>query len=247
MPQASTTPESERDGHVRRLVLLPGVDGSDVFFRPLIAQRPAGVEVRSIAYDAIDAASYEALAERVIERLPRDDFFLLGWSFSGPLALMLAARGVPGLRGVILAASFATRPLRLLPSWTQALAQPWLLSLYPLASMTQARLRGYSSAELRALQREAFSRTTSRALAARVRMVLGVDATEPLRACPVPLLYLRALEDRTIHTGHADMIAAHAPQARIVDLPGSHLSLTTHPEQAWSAILPFLMGTGLGA
>jgi hypothetical protein len=36
------------------------------------------------------------------------------------------------------------------------------------------------------------------------------------------------------------MIAMEAPQATLVDVPGPHLCLTTHPQDAWSAIKPFL-------
>lgn len=217
-----------------RIVLLPGMDGTDAFFRPFVEHCPPGVHVQTLEYERFDATSYEALA------LPDDDFFLLGWSFSGPLALMLAASQVPRLRGIIMVASFVWRPVRYLPGWLKVFARPSLFTLYPIASMGQALLQGYSTPALHALQSEAFSKTTSRSLAARVRALLGVDVRSELRSCPVPILYLRAQDDRVIHRGHGQMIANEAPRATLVDVPGPHLCLATHPHEAWTVIQAFL-------
>lgn len=223
-----------------RILLLPGMDGTDALFRPFVTGCPPEVTVQTVEYDRVDAASYEALCEHVAAILPEEDFVLLGWSFSGPLALKLAARGLPRLRGVILVTSFAWRPVRYLPAWTKLFARPSLFTLYPLASMAQALLYGYATPELKALQTEAFGRTTSRILAARARMLLEVDARDELRACPVPILCLRASHDRVIHRSHAQTILAEAPKATLVDVPGPHLCLATHPREAWDAIAAFL-------
>jgi pimeloyl-ACP methyl ester carboxylesterase len=223
-----------------RIVLLPGMDGTDTFFRPFVARCPSGVSAQTIEYEGVDASSYEALCEHVAAQLPDEDHLLLGWSFSGPLVLKLATSGIRGLRGVILVASFAWRPIRYLPPWLKVFARPSLLALYPMASMGQALLQGYSTPELRALQSEAFSKTTPRSLAARVRMLLDVDARHDLRTCPVPILYLQASHDRIIHRRHGQMIAAEAPRATLVEVPGPHLCLATHPADAWKPIEAFM-------
>jgi pimeloyl-ACP methyl ester carboxylesterase len=216
------------------------MDGTNAFFRPFVAQRPSGVEVQTLEYDRFNATSYEALCDHVAAALPDEQLFALGWSFSGPLALLLASRQIPRLRGVILVASFVWRPVRFLPSWLTPLVRPQMFSMYPMASMGQALLQGYSTPELRALQREAFSRTTPHALAARVRMLLSVDVRDALQTCPVPILYLRAQNDRVIHRSHGDVIAKQAPRATLVDIPGPHLCLATHPQHAWPAIQTFM-------
>jgi pimeloyl-ACP methyl ester carboxylesterase len=216
------------------------MDGTDAFFRPFVAQCPPTVNVQAFEYERLDAPSYEALCDHVAAALPDDDLFLLGWSFSGPLALKLAARGIRRLRGIILVTSFVWRPVRFLPPGFSVFARPSLFTLYPMASMGQALLQGYSTPELRALQAEAFAKTTPRSLATRVRMLLEVDVRSELRSCPVPILYLRAQHDRVIHRRHGQMIVAEAPRATLVDLPGPHLCLATHPADAWRAIEPFV-------
>lgn len=219
-----------------RLVLLPGLDGTNALFEPFIQHAPSSVHVQTLEYDHV--TSYEVLADFVAPQLPDDEFFIVAWSFSGPLALKLASRGISGLRGIVLVASFAWRPARYVPAWLTAL--PGIFSFYPMASMAQALLYGYSTPELRALQSVAFSRTSSRTLATRARMVLEVDAKNELRSCPVPLLYLRAERDRVVHRRHGAMIVAQAPHATLVDIPGPHLCLATHPRDAWTAIEPFI-------
>lgn len=222
-----------------RIVLLPGMDGTNAFFRPFVAQCPSGMAPQALEYDRFNATSYAALCDHVAAELPKEDFYALGWSFSGPLALMLASRQIPNLRGVILVASFAWRPVRFLPSWVTPLVRPSMFRMYTLASMSQALLQGYSTPELRVLQREAFARTTPHSLAARVRMLLAVDVRDDLRACAVPILYLRAQHDRVVHRRHGEMIAREAPRATLVDIPGPHLCLATHPQEAWAAIQTF--------
>lgn len=221
-----------------RLLLLPGLDGTSALFEPFIRHAPSSVHVQTLEYDRVDATSYEMLADFVAPQLPHEDFFIVAWSFSGPLALKLASRGISGLRGIVLVASFAWRPVRCVPAWLTAL--PGIFSFYPMASMAQALLYGYSTPELRVLQSAAFSKTSARALATRARMVLEVDAKNELRSCPVPLLYLRAERDRVIHGRHGTMIVEQAPRATLVDIPGPHLCLATHPRDAWAAIEPFI-------
>src|SRR5687768_6580861 len=111
----------------RTLVLLPGMDGSERLFGPLAATAPAKVAVVTVAYPPGGANTYEDLLPRVRAILPSDrPFHLLGWSFSGPLALMAAADRAPLLRGVILASSFVRNPVPLVPRWARHLARPFL-------------------------------------------------------------------------------------------------------------------------
>jgi pimeloyl-ACP methyl ester carboxylesterase len=127
----------------------------------------------------------------VREQLPTDrPFHLLGWSFSGPLALLAAAERPPGLRGVVLAASFVKTPVPYLPRWVHRLATPALFRFYPAASRAKALLGGYGTREVRRLLAEAHAFAGTEALACRARAALSIDATAALaclsRARPLP-------------------------------------------------------------
>jgi pimeloyl-ACP methyl ester carboxylesterase len=77
-------------------------------------------------------------------------------------------------------------------------------------------------------------------MARRARAIFSVDATEALRGCPVPVLYLRATEDRLVLDKSVRAIRAASPDVTVVDLPAPHLLLQTRPEEAWQAIEGFL-------
>ena len=114
----------------RTLVLLPGMDGSDKLFGPLRAAAPSGVDTIAVGYPPGPDNDYADLLPAVRAQLPTDrPFFLLGWSFSGPLALELAVREPQKVHGVVLAATFVRAPLRRLGWLRFALVGPlvWLL------------------------------------------------------------------------------------------------------------------------
>src|SRR5690349_11939308 len=96
------------------LILLPGMDGTGELFGPLLAELPIELPVAVVSYPD-RAASYADHVAVARTELPRDrPFVLLGESFSGPVAVRLAAEAPSNLRGLILCASFLTCPSPLL-------------------------------------------------------------------------------------------------------------------------------------
>jgi len=231
----------------RTLVLLPGMDGSDKLFGPLRAAAPPGVDTIAVGYPPGPDNGYDDLLPGVRAQLPNDrPFYLLGWSFSGPLVLLAAAGRPPGLRGVILAASFVKTPVPWLPRWARHLATPALFRFYPAAARAKALLGGYGTSEVRRLLREAHAFAGSEALACRARATLSIDATDALAACPVAVLYLRARKDGVIPASRAVEIKRLHPSVEIADIDGPHLALVTNPTAAWAALLAFMDRTGAG-
>jgi pimeloyl-ACP methyl ester carboxylesterase len=225
----------------RTLVLLPGMDGSEMLFTPLRGAAPAGVDTIAIGYPSGPQNGYDDLLPLVRAQLPADrPFFLLGWSFSGPLALLAAATRPAGLRGVILVASFVKTPVPHLPRWARFLAMPALFRFYPAASRAKALLGGYGTREVRRLLAEAHAAAGFDAIACRARAALSIDATEALVACPAPVLYLRARKDGVIRASHAEAIRGLLPSAAIADIDGPHLALVTNPAAAWDAVAAFM-------
>src|SRR5215470_15098884 len=75
------------------LILLPGLDGTEVFFRPLLAALPSWIRPVVVTYPTSGANGYADLLPLVESAVADiEAFYVLGWSFSGPLALMLAAK-----------------------------------------------------------------------------------------------------------------------------------------------------------
>ena len=228
-------------GGRRTLIALPGMDGGAHLFGPLRDAAPGDVDVVAIGYPPGAANGYDDLLPVVRACLPTDrPFYLLGWSFSGPLALMLAAERPPRLCGVVLAASFVRNPVPRLPRWARRFATPAVFKLYPAASRLKALLGGYGTPEVRAMLKRAHTEAGTVALATRARATLFVDATPALAACPVPVLILRASNDEVIASRCCEEIQRLLPSAEVVEIAGPHLALVTNPAAAWTALSAFM-------
>ena len=93
------------------VVLLPGLDGTGKLFDRLLLSCPRQFEPQVVVYPGDKMLDYHELEVLVRERLPqRRPFIIVAESFSGPLAIALASRGIDNLVGVVLAASFVTPP-----------------------------------------------------------------------------------------------------------------------------------------
>ena len=91
--------------------MLPGLDGTGKLFAGFIRAIGADAKVQVIAYPHDEPLGYGELEALVRAALPTDRrYVLLGESFSGPLAIRLAADPPRGLAGVILCGTFAKNP-----------------------------------------------------------------------------------------------------------------------------------------
>jgi pimeloyl-ACP methyl ester carboxylesterase len=160
------------------------------------------------------------------------EFLVLGESFSGPVALLLAARRPPGLRGVILSASFVRSPLPSFARRFRGLIRPWWFRAVPSALTRRALLGRFATGSLGKMVEAAINAVQPEVLAERVRAVLAVDVGKQLRECPVPILYLAATEDRLIPRRTVAHIRRLQPRVQVVSVIGPHLLLQAAPERA---------------
>lgn len=232
-----------------RLVLLPGMDGTGILFEPLLEVLPREFEPIVVRYPPHDALGYEALLEVVKAAIPADGpFVLLGESFSGPLALMMATMRPARLQAIVLCASFVKCPLPWLPAAMYPLLDVLLTaragtlaaSFIPASVTARVLLGRQATPKLRGLLAQAHRQVSAKVMAARARAVLRVDVSEALAACPAPLLYLRAAEDRVVSAASWKRIAIIKSDACLEVFPGPHLILQTQPALAIAAIERFL-------
>ncbi|HET7842522.1 MAG TPA: alpha/beta hydrolase [Xanthomonadales bacterium] len=224
------------------LWMLPGLDGTGRLLEPIAARLGDAFDVEVVAYPQTPIG-YAQLAHILAPRLPRDRAFaIVGESFAGPLALMLAALRPPGLRAVVLSASFARYPhamLRGLAPVVRALPA----RAAPMELMTRFLLGRFDAPRCRDWLLGAIRGVPPDVLKARVLAALGVDATHALRTIDVPLLCLRASDDRVVGNGAARAIAEAKPGATIVDVDGPHFLLQVATDACAAAIATFLDAT----
>lgn len=222
------------------LVLLPGMDGTGALFARFVSA--SGNDFRSIivSYPTHQPLGYEALAEFARTCLPENEpFILLGESFSGPVAISLAAARPPGLKALVLCCSFDRNPL----PFFHRLAR--FVDLLPISSnlirMAAPLLFGrWSSASLNAELRQALTEVSPDILRARLRAVLKADMSNDLRRVDVPILYLRATHDRVVPSVALSRILTVVPSVKVTSVLGPHLLLQTAPSESAEALRSFV-------
>jgi pimeloyl-[acyl-carrier protein] methyl ester esterase len=222
------------------LVLLPGLDGTGILFEPLLKHLSQQISALVIALPYDRALDYSNLVDVVSSSLPRDEsYFLLGESFSGPLALMLADKNPSQLKGVILCATFIRNPTYL-PSILYHLAGTWMFHFSPLFIQAKALFSGYSTPELRQLLRKAHEKVQPSVMANRIRAVLRLNCERELKQCSVPLAYIRGSFDRVVPRKNCAEILRLKPSVREYVISAPHLVLQTQPAAAAEAIERFI-------
>ena len=222
------------------LVLLPGLDGTEILLEPLVAALPKSVRPLVITYPAGGDNTYAGLLALVRRTLADvTDCYVLGWSFAGPLALMLAAAEPAKVRGVILSASFVRAPTPLLGFLGFALAGPpvWMWRAARRLPLWLLRPR---TDPLRQAKSETWHRVSASVVAARLRAIAGVDTGALLHACPQPVLYIASSKDGIVPRRNAEEVQRLRPSARVVAIDGPHLAMFTNPAVAAAAIARFV-------
>jgi pimeloyl-ACP methyl ester carboxylesterase len=225
------------------LVLLPGMDGTGTLFAPF--QRACGQVFTTlvITYPADPALGYRELEQYVITRLPKDEaYFIVAESFSGPIGIALAAARPPGLLGLVLCCTFARNPRPVLSLLAPLLPLlPLRLATGKIVFLASRWLFGrYGSKELDASLRVALRGVPAAVLRARLRAVARVDYSRLLTQMMLPILSLRAGEDRIVPASAGAAIARSNPRVKVVALPGPHMLLQALPDAAVDALVAFV-------
>ncbi|MFZ2269932.1 MAG: hypothetical protein WAV95_20340 [Azonexus sp.] len=222
------------------LVLLPGLDGTGRLLADFAAAFGPTVEVIIATYPPDRPLDYAGLEPIARSFLPPDrPYFLLAESFSGPLGIAIAAAPPPGLLGLILCSSFARNPVPLAGFLRPAL--DWLpLGRLPLGLLGFFLLGRFSSCRLRRALARALARVSPAVLRARIQAILAADVSGLLPDIRLPLLYLRASEDRIIPAAAAELVLSLAPQTRLVEFPAPHFLLQAQPLPVSSALTRYI-------
>lgn len=225
------------------LVLLPGLDGSGELFAPFMTELDPAVPVVVVRYPGDRTLGYAGLAAVAHSALPAGPHVVLGESFSGPIAAMLAAGAPPNLKGVVLCCSFVRSPRPLLGR-LRALLPVLPLGWAPLGALGRVLMGRWWTAPMQTRLVGAMAALTPPALKARLHAVLTVDVSAALAASRVPLLYLQASRDFVVPHHAADTVRSIRPDARVETIQGPHFLLQASPVESARAIEAFLSELG---
>jgi pimeloyl-[acyl-carrier protein] methyl ester esterase len=225
---------------VATVIVLPGTDGTGSLLLPFVRALGVTTRVVVVSYPTQEVLGYRELEQWVRPLLPTEGpYVLLGESFGGPLAITIAASRPAGLVGLVLSTSFARYP------------GAWWRSLAPLARLAPVRmvprwmlswllLGRWATPELLGMLEAATRAVAPRVLRARAREALRVDVSGDLGRVAVPVLHLRASNDRVVGRRAAADIRRWAPHTRLSQLPGPHFLLQAQPQACARVVQEFV-------
>jgi len=225
------------DDLMMETLLLPGLDGTGELFTSFARLLAPGLSPRIVDYPLYRALGYADL-ERGIG-LPNGPFAIVAESFSGPIAVRLAARHPGRVRAIVLVASFVRSPAPILAR-LGALVAP-LLGGTPPAFALRWWLLGSDATEPEIAETRALLRSVPhQVLARRLREIVEVDVSAEFASLPGPILFVAGTRDRLIRPRVVAGLLAVRRDMDVCFLDAPHFVLQRKPVEAAAAISHWL-------
>ena len=227
------------------LLVLPGLDGTATLHAAFIdAVRAAFDRVTVISYPPDQLLDYTELEVLVRTKLPTAErFVLLGESFSGPIALSIAACPPSNLAGVVLSTTFAESPNAQLSPFSSLTRFAPVRSL-PLPLLSWVLLGRWATPQLEAELQSALQAVRPAVLRLRAGSALRANALTHCRSISVPTLYLQATHDRLLPRRAGNKIVSAISHCAAANIAGPHLLLQAVPQACASEVSHFAARLG---
>lgn len=221
------------------ITLLPGIDGTGIFFEPLIHVLPEGIPLSVITYPPNSILSLEGHARFVAEYLPTEDVIVVAESFSGLVGLALLHVRLPAIKGIIFSAAFAEplhriliRGLSLIPGIGSMVKE------LPVPVLDHFLFGNFSNKDLTNLLERGLPKIDAKCLKHRAEIIAsGYPRLE--EHFDIPCLYLKAARDRLVPHTAASWFAAHFNHFACVEFDAPHCLLQTVPAECAAEIMGF--------
>ena len=227
------------------LVVLPGLDGTATMHSEFAgAIGTAFDSVAVIPYPTNQSLDYVALEKLVRTSLPSvEPFVLLGESFSGPIALSIAENPPPNLVGLILSTTFIGSPAPFFSPFASFTRIAPVRAL-PFRLLSWWLLGRWATPQLETALQSALLTVTPEVLQFRAATALRVKGLPGFRPVSVPVLQLRATNDRLLSRRSSRQIASAIPHCTTADIAGPHLLLQAAPQACAHAVSEFATRLG---
>ena len=226
-------------------LLLPGFDGTGAQFAPLLRELPSELGAVVVRYPPDQPLGYDELTDLAAKSIPpTGPWAMIAESFSGPVAVNLAARFPDRLAGLVLVASFVECPVR-------GVSRLGLL-VKPVIAMRRKTplflLRFFLAGDdaptpFVAASRDWVEPVSGKVLETRLRAVLTVDAREALRSIHAPILILSGSRDRLVNRRAVRRLRVVRPDVRFISIDAPHMILQRRPAEAAAEIIRFILAS----
>jgi pimeloyl-ACP methyl ester carboxylesterase len=222
------------------LVLLPGLDGTGELFAPLLDSLDENVTTTVVRYGA--ELTFDEYVESAGKALP-EQCVLIAESFSGPVAVAVAARHPGKIRGLVLCATFAASPFRTLLRGARFVPSRLFRPNLLLPTIVDYFCFSGASVSLRPSPVSVVSTVPPAIMRARLACLAATDVRPLLPRIATPVLYLRASNDRIVSSRLSRELTSQLPNVKVTDIDGPHLLLQTRPRECAAAIATFIRAT----
>lgn len=218
-------------------VLLPGLDGSGELFAPLLDALGEDVITTVVRYGA--ELTFDEYVESAGKALP-ERCVVIAESFSGPVAIAVAARHPAKVRGLVLCATFAVSPFRTLLRAARFVPKRLFRPSPLLPAMVNHFCFGGAPVSLRPSPVAVVSTVPPAIMRARLACLATTDVRPLLSRISTPVLYLRASNDRVVSSRLSRELTSQLPNVRVTEIDGPHLLMQTRPRECAAAITTFI-------
>ena len=225
-----------------KLLLLPGMDGTGELFSDLCeAFSDENIPI-VIKYPSNKNLSFYELAELVQECFPIEErFAIIAESFSVPVAVICASKSPINLKALVLCAGFITSPVRGLNRYIGWILAPILFRLSLPKIVLKIWLVGENAnSTLSSKVKTIVSSMQKNIFIGRLKSIFRCDVREEIGNIKIPILYIRAKNDRLVSKSCYDEIKTANSNVELLELDGPHLIFQNEPKKSAKIIMEFI-------
>lgn len=221
----------------RRLILLPGLDGSGKLFSPIIPHLEAHFDVSIVTFP--DLPSFNDYVDTARNQLPDSaGITLVAESLAGPVALALMAQRAGQFGPSILSSTFARSPLAALTHLAKHIPE----QMFSIGALSEFCLdidaeENVDFSETQPLPLNVTDQIDGAVLKHRLSVMSRIDVSAVLPQIDVPMLCLHAERDRILSETDVQMLQKYLPRATRINIDGPHLLLQTRPQECADLIV----------
>jgi len=223
-----------------KLVLLPGLDGTGILFKPLIDALPKNINILLISYPNDEKMNYEQLTKLVILKLPKEEeYILLAESFSGPIAYQVAMQSPKNLKSIIFVATFLQNPRPILNKFLTINFLNILFSFSPPKFILKwLLLSSKTNNETINLLAITLKKISPKIITWRLQQIIKLK--EPINKLDLDAIYISATTDKLVAYEAINFMTKWIPKLKIYRVTGGHLILQNNPLDCVKIILNHL-------
>jgi len=219
-----------------KIVLLPGLDGTGVLFKPFIDALPNEIDIQVISYPPNTKLSYQQLTEFVMNQLPKEQFILVGESFSGYIAYQVSLCKPKNLKLVVFVATFLESPRPFLLALFRFFPRRLVLSVPTTTYIMKYIFFGLAvNKVLIELFRDSMNQVSPKILSYRLEEISKLPST--YRYSEVKSIYIQATNDKLVPKKCVESFRKSFKNIIVIPIEGSHFILQSNPSACAEVII----------